>query len=60
MTYILICGLAVWMMLTYKNNGGNDGALKGTSLFAVSQFSLGNLGAAKSACITQNIDINVK
>lgn len=55
-TYILIACLAMWLMMQY--NSGN--ALLGVDkrYFMFSRFSLGNLGSAKTECITQNIDFD--
>ena len=55
-TYVVICIMALWIMSIYSSGG----ALEGTKLYMVSQFSLGNLGMAKTACITQNIGISAE
>jgi hypothetical protein len=53
-TYVLICCGALWIMLQYNTGKALEDVDKNYYMF--SRFSLGNLGAAKTACITQNLD----
>ena len=53
-TYVLICCLALWIMLQY--NSGQALRAVDSRYYMFSRFTLGNLGAAKTACITQNLD----
>jgi len=54
--YVLIAAMALGLMASY----GSGGAFEDTKLqlMGVAQYSLGNLGPARTACITQNIDIS--
>jgi hypothetical protein len=52
--YLLICAMAVFVM--YANSTGE--AFKGKANYGIAQFSLGNYGYAKAACVNQNVQLH--